>query len=145
MKTAAATVGIVLGFVALVALIWSIAFGFSWLTAGPNGKLQARQQIQSGAFRIEAYDHFFNLCQSVQTDEAALQAQYQELNGATGDDKERIKANIAGITADRASAINEYNADSTKDYTVGQFKASKLPYRLDHAFYTKGVHTECTA
>lgn len=70
------------------------------------------------------------MCAAVQSDEARLAAQRVELKSATGDDKSRVEANIAGITADRADAINQYNADAQKSYTIGQFRASGLPFTL---------------
>lgn len=77
----------------------------------------------------------------MQTDETRLAAQQTELKTAPQDDISRIQANIAGITSDRADAINEYNADAQKDYTVGQFKSSKLPYQLDQ----QEVRTTCVS
>lgn len=129
----------------LVAVVIAVTtFAIRWVTAPAKGKLDAREQIHSGGNRIQAYDHFFNLCAAVQTDEVALDAQLDQLAGASSDDeRDRIRANIAGVTADRAGAINEYNADARKDYTVGQFRASKLPYDLPTTSYTKGDRTSC--
>lgn len=134
----------VLATLALIGVVVSIIGVVRWVSAPTRGKLQAREQINSGAFRIAAYNHFFDLCAAVQSDEARLEAQYVSLSTATGEDVARIQANIAGITSDRADAVNEYNADASKDYTVGQFKSSKLPYQLD-ATYTRGDHTSCAA
>lgn len=143
MKTALAVVGSILGLFALVALIWGFSFGFGWLTAAPNGKLEARKSIQSGSSRIAAYDHFFNLCASIQTDDSRIDAQLDELAASTGDDAARVRSNISGLTADRADAINEYNADASKDYTIGQFRSSALPYHIDTAPHRKGVTISC--
>lgn len=111
--------------------IGALTFAIRWVTAGPKGQLQAREQIQSGNSRIAAYNHFFDLCAAVQTDEATIKAQQDEL--ATGPSESRrgqIHANIAALTAARAEKINQYNADARKDYTIGQFRSSGLPYTL---------------
>jgi parvulin-like peptidyl-prolyl isomerase len=148
MKT---VVGFILAFLAGFAIVVGIATlagAIQWSTADVRGKLDAREQIHaSGDYRIQAYEHFFNLCASVQTNEQSLDAQYDELNAAKDigdkDNEARILANIAGIRAARQDAINQYNADAHKDYTLGQFRASSLPYQLDTS-YKKGVHTSCT-
>lgn len=131
----------VLAVLAVAGLIAGIFFGVRWLTAPAKGKLQAREQINSGSYRIAAYDHFFDLCASVQGLEGQLAAQESALDGSTGDDRERIRANIAGIRGERAQAIADYNADASKDYTLAKFKSSKLPWRLS----SEEEKTVCTA
>lgn len=133
----------VLGLLALGIAISLIGWGVGWFAAPYQGKLEARKQINSGSFRIAAYNHFFDLCAAVQSDEASLDAQRVELASATGDDRARIEANIAGLSADRADAINQYNADAAKSYTVGQFRSSGLPWQLDSTAYHGGGHTVC--
>lgn len=129
----------------LAGVIAAVFFAVEWATAPAKGKLEARKAINSGSFRIAAYDHFFNLCASVQTDDARLDAQATELSTATGDDIQRVQANIAGLTADRAEAINEYNADARKSYTIGQFRSSQLPYQLPTDPHVKGEAISCGA
>lgn len=132
---------VVLGSVITVSL-WAAGVIF----APQIGKGEARKQINSGSFRIAAYDHFFDLCAAVQGQEAALDAQYTERTTATGDDLQRVQANIAGISAQRGRSIAQYNADARKSYTVGQFRASDLPYQLSTTAYTAGGgKTECVA
>ena len=131
----------VLGIGALVLLIGAISFGISWITAGPSGALQARQQIKSGAFRIQAYNHFFDECASVQTLDEALNESYSELKTAKGDDVTRIRINIGAQLNDRNDAANQYNADTHKNYTVGQYKSSGLPYEIGP--YQKGQVDSC--
>lgn len=134
-------VGWIAAILAVSALVAGAVWGWRYVTAPAAGKVSARQQINSGAYRIAAYNHFFDVCAAVQTDESRLAAQRAELVGASPDDASRIRANIAGISSDRADAINEYNADAAKGYTLGQFRASGLPYRLDQ---TK-EHTLCAS
>lgn len=124
--------------------------GWRYVIAGPKGQVEAREQILSGDNRIRAYNHFFDICASVQTAEQALQASLDELASAekavppNPDNVIRIQTNITGLRATRARAINQYNADASKDYTDGQFRSLALPYQLNSAAYTGGL-TSCAA
>lgn len=138
-KGTLAMVGIVLA----VLLLWVGVYAFRWVTAEPRGKLQAREAIQSGDFRIAAYNHFYDLCASVQAVEATLDASMTELETAPADDKQRIRTNITGLIGQRARSIAEYNVDARKSYTAGQFRATDLPYQLDSAAFQKGTRTLC--
>lgn len=129
------------GILAFTAIVWGISFAAGWVTAPWSGKLQARQQINSGDFRIQAYNHFFDLCASVQTlDEALNQTAVAEKTD-TGSDLSRDQINFTAQLNSRNDAANQYNADSHKGYTVGQFKAASLPYQLSP--HTKGQVTSC--
>lgn len=114
------------------------AFALEWYTIPFFGKLEARQQIQSGSSRIVNYNHFFNLCASVQALEdrqaIALTSQDQAPNDF---ERYRVSQNIAGIAGLRAEAIRQYNQDALKDYTAGQFRDSDLPYQLSGEGKTK--------
>lgn len=121
----------------LAAIIVTVAvlaiggLGWRYVIAGPKGQVEAREQILSGANRIQAYNHFFDLCAAVQTYEASIAAQRAELQTAAAADRERLNTNITALTAQRARAINQYNADARKDYTIGQFRDLSLPFQLD--------------
>jgi hypothetical protein len=131
-----------------VLLIGGVTAGL-WATgvlfADVSGKGNARKQLKSADYRITAYDHFFNLCASVQTTEQALNASFVELSGATGDDADRIRTNITGQTVARAEAVNQYNADARKSYTLGQFRSSDLPYQLPTTYRKGQEMTSCSA
>lgn len=132
--------------VALWLVLASALWGFSVATAGIYGRGEAEKRIQSAGNRIAAYDHFFNLCASVQSDEASLDAQYDRLEATTDPEKrERIETNIAALKANRLKGIFQYNADATKDYTIGQFRDSGLPYQLVPSDYDQkgAVKTTC--
>lgn len=137
----------VLGVAAIVALMIGLAWaglGMRWWFAAPAGKVAAQEQIQSAPSRIGAYNHFFDLCAAVQGKEASLDAMAVELAAATDpDDASRIRTNIAGVTAARSRTILQYNADARKDYTVGQFRDSGLPYQLAEGEHVKGRRTSC--
>jgi uncharacterized membrane protein YqiK len=51
---------------AAVLLIIVAIWGIRWISAEPRGALSARESIQSGGSRITSYNHFFDLCASVQ-------------------------------------------------------------------------------
>jgi nitrate/nitrite-specific signal transduction histidine kinase len=133
----------VLGILALIIVLLLILWGVGWVAAPWQGKLQARQQIQSGPFRIQAYNHFFDLCASVQTMEQALQQTLVAERTDKGSDLSRDRINFTAQLNDRNDAANQYNADSHKGYTVGQFKAASLPYAV--GVYQKGRVTSCGA
>jgi hypothetical protein len=109
------------------------------------GRGEARIEIQSGASRIANYEHFFNLCASVQADEASIDAQTAAMQTAiTTEDQQRFRQNLAALQANRARSIYQYNADAMKDYTSGQFRDSALPYQIPATDYQAGdVRTSC--
>lgn len=111
-------------------------------TAEIKGRGDARIEIQSAKNRIPEYNHFFDVCASVQNAESSLDAQVERAE--TDPTNPTVQANIAALKAVRMQAIHQYNADAAKSYTSGQFLASNLPYRLDDAPYN-GIHTVCTA
>lgn len=119
------------------------AFAWRWATAPARGALDAREQIQSGDFRIQAYDHFYNLCAAVQTAEAAVDATELQITTNTDpSDLNRLQINLNGQTVNRADAVNQYNADARKGYTEGQFRSASLPFTIS-THYEPGVHTSC--
>lgn len=126
-----------LALAALVAVVVAATWGWRYVTAPAKGRIEAREQINSGGTRIAAYNHFFDMCAAVQTVEQTLLAEYQERKTAdTAKDRERINTNITGLQAERARSINEYNADARKSYTIGQFRSSSLPYQLNASPFT---------
>ncbi len=56
------------------------------------------------------------------------------------DRKLQLQANLSAQQNQRFSAINQYNADARKSYTLGQFTDSAQPFKLDKTNY----NTECT-
>ena len=122
-------VGTVVGVILLLAVI---GFGIRWIVAEPEGRLEAREQtVGNGTFRLAAYDHFFSLCTSAQADGdriANLTAQQE----ATTDPvwRERLAVTITTVRNQQAATIREYNNDARRDYTVGQFRDSDLPFEI---------------
>lgn len=116
----------------VIVLLTLLGLGWRYVLAEPKGKVQAREQIQSGSSRIAAYNHFFDLCAQVQSDEATISSLNQELTtGPSESRRGQIQASLTALRSARAEKINQYNADARKDYTIGQFRSSGLPYTLD--------------
>lgn len=126
----------------VVALVLAIAIASMWIfgwgffqrsTADFRGKTEQIEKTKANAdFRIAAYDHFYNLCAAVQSEEATIRALEKELKRGPSESRvEQIYASITANEATRAENINQYNADAKKEATIGQFKASDLPYELN--------------
>ncbi len=129
----------------LAASMFVFGFGFfAQKTANFRGETQKRNQVEgSGAFRTAAYNHFFDLCAGVQSNEASIRNLQLELAGPPKPPADRVMVISASITAlrnARATGINQYNADAVKSYTVGQFRSRSLPYQLS----LTAKETSCT-
>lgn len=112
----------------IIAGIWA----FRYFTAPIRGSIGAYEQIQSEDTRIVAYNYFFNLYASIQAYPPMIKAQEESLAQTSNEDeKERIRANIAGLKSQLARSIAQYNADARKSYTIGQFRDWNLPYQIN--------------
>lgn len=120
--------GVLLALAAMAALSFAL-WGWLYGTAEIRGKVGAELKIESADNRISSYEHFYDLCAAVQGYEQALVAQAAAVTA--GANPERAAANIAGISAQRARAIAQYNADANKSYTKARFLGDTLPRRLD--------------
>lgn len=136
------------GVLAVFVLYGSLAlagWGWRWVAAPIEGAVGAREEIQSGEFRVAAYERFFNLCSAVQSHEAQLDALHAELEDADKDDLSRIRSNITGVRSQRLRLIREYNSEAARDYTTGQFRSADLPDRLTANDYPEESEgTRCT-
>lgn len=144
MKEAFGAIGCAVAAVLGIVVLVVGGYAVKYYTADVRGRIDANETIKSGDSRIANYNHFFNLCASVQTNEAQLDALSDQLRAQTPGtpDYNRVLTNITGVRAARAGAINQYNADASKSYTQGQFLSSKLPYQLPTAEYS-GAKTVC--
>lgn len=134
------------GVIALYLVIGSAVWGFGVATAGIFGRGEARKQIQSAEFRIEAYQTFFNQCGSIQ----GLEGQIDELEAQlkrfeSGSREYNITAvSLTGVKGARHQAIAKYNQDANKDYTEGQFRDRNLPHQIPDTNYPEtGGKTVC--
>lgn len=122
-------------------------FGVGWFqrsTADFRGETAALEDILADPNRrISAYEHFFDLCASVQGHEVTIRALEVELEDPATTDKraEQIRGAVTANQAARDSKILEYNVDASRDYTIGQFRDADLPHKLD----INEEETTCTA
>lgn len=134
-------VGAVVFFAAVGVVLTLVSGGTSWVTAPFRGAVDAREQtVADGDYRNATYNHFFNLCTSVQAAEDSIENLEAEVEGGVSSDREaRIKQSITAQRNVRSEAIREYNAaaqQETKDF----MKDSSLPESLVVANYD----TVCT-
>lgn len=136
-------IAIVVFFTLLSIAIWAGSSLFSYNTANIRGKVSAQNKIKAdGEYRIGAYDSFFNECASIQTIEATIRATQNELaSKPTAERREELETNITALSAARADAVNQYNADASKSYTEGQFRSSHLPFQISQTIPTEGTTT----
>ncbi|OHA75481.1 MAG: hypothetical protein A3I38_00605 [Candidatus Wildermuthbacteria bacterium RIFCSPLOWO2_02_FULL_47_10] len=134
-------VGVLVLWIVLASAIW----GFGVATAGIFGRGEAHKQIQSAANRIQAYDHFFNKCAAIQAGEARIDAllKEQKLYEPGSGDFARVSSSLTGVIIARHESIVQYNADASKDYTIGQFRDSDLPYQIPNTEYPEGGKARC--
>lgn len=140
-KVIGITVAGILAIIALSVALLYLTGTIKKETAGFRGEVDATEKIQAdGTFRIEAYNSFYDKCAAVQSDEARINALAEELEGDVSPKrKEQIGASATAVRSSRAEKINQYNADASKDWTVGQFRNNELPYELD----VNDMNTEC--
>lgn len=139
--------GAALVLVAAIAIGAMWVFGWGWFarsTAEFRGETAALEQILADPDRrITAYEHFFNLCGSIQGHEDTIRALRTELETTDPSDarREQIEGAITANQAARDQKIREYNLDARRDYTIGQFRDADLPHELD----IDTEETSCTA
>ena len=121
----------IIGFLVVMALVIGGTWAYKWYTAPIRGKIEMREQIQGKDFRRYSYEHFYDLYASYESYKDSLQAQYQVLETAEGNQENRVRQNIAALKSQMARVREEYNADSRKAKTAGQFKSWDLPKRLE--------------
>lgn len=139
------TLGLVLASLLTIAALFLIAvYGFGFLqreTADFRGETDQIEQTKANSnYRIAAYDHFYDLCGSVQSIESKIGNMQDELEGADSAQRETVlNTSITASKNKRAELITSYNADARKEATQGQFKASDLPFELSE----EGEKTVC--
>lgn len=101
-------------------------------TADYRGETEQIEQVRRNEqFRIQAYDSFFAQCAAVQTSEARINALTEELETNPSESRTgQINASLSAIKAQRASQINQYNADAA-NWQTGHFQDAALPARLN--------------
>ncbi len=122
---------IILGVIGVFILI-TFGWGWRYLTAPIEGRIGAREQIQSKEMMITAYNHFFDLYAAIKSYDITLKALDEQLIQVTDTtERNRIIATITGVKSQKGRAIQQYNADAKKSYTIGQFRDWELPYQIN--------------
>lgn len=124
------------GVLALAAIVAAVLL-IRWMAAPANGAVEQREQtIGSGAYRISAYDRFYDDCGAARTTQqnlasAKVQAQEARNEGADAGRLMQLDANVTALQNTLNGQVNSYNADARKADTRAHFRASDLPYQLD--------------
>jgi len=139
-KDALVIAGLVVAVLVVSMVIWFAANIFSQETAPFRGETSKRNQVEAnGQYRIAAYDHFKDLCATVQTDKQTITNTQGQLDLSTDPaQKQALSLFLLAQNNKLAEDVNQYNADASKSYTLGQFRDSSLPYKL----YIEG-ETQC--
>lgn len=136
------------GFIAVMVvialgLLLMLGFGvFKKETADFRGSVDQAERVEAnGAYRIAQYEHFYDLCASIQGKEATIANLTAELETASEERAEQIRATLSAVKSERERSIAQYNVDARKGETQAKFHASDLPYQLD----AKEKETKCEA
>jgi hypothetical protein len=113
-------VGAVIGFFVIIAILMVALWGFGVFTADIKGQGEAYKEIHSKEGSIDA-----NIAMLHSLDKGT-----KEYN--------RIMTNIISLQSLRHQAIQQYNAEASKDYTAGQFRDNNLPFQIEDTEYPKG-------
>lgn len=134
-------VGVIVFFAAVGVVLTLVSGGTSWVTAPFRGAVDAREEtVADGDYRNATYNHFYNLCTSVQAAEDSIENLETEVDGGVSSDREaRIHQAITAQRNARSESIREYNAASQQE-TKEFMKDSKLPVTLEVTNYD----TVCT-
>lgn len=122
--------GWVLFLVMLVVVTVSIG-ALVWLWAPWQGKIEARQQINTGTNRIAQYERFFNDCGTIQGQQDNIEAQKATVKSLHGRAHDNAVVTLSAMTYQLNRDVADYNANAAKSYTNGQFRASNLPYHIE--------------
>jgi len=139
---------VIFGGIIIFLVIFLVLFGgimaFRYFTAEIRGIVPAEERIQSADFRIYSYEYFYNQLATINAEEANYDAQYERLQTLTteSDEYNRVQRNLAAIKAHIERLKRQYNADSKKEGTRGQFRATDLPYQLDIQPHEYGRRTQ---
>lgn len=122
----------VIAFFLVVALVIGI-WVFRVATADVKGRGDTTIQTKGNAnYRIAAYDHFYDLCAAAQTMQQNAAGTQALLDAATEpSEKDRLTVTLQAQKNRLNELVNQYNADASKAGTIGQFKASDLPFVLN--------------
>jgi hypothetical protein len=102
-------------------------------TADYRGETDQIEKTRAdGSYRIQAYETFFDQCNAIAAKQQTVKQMEAELE--TTDDAQRkawLQNTLTGIKSSLNTDISRYNADAAKEDTVGNFRASGLPYKIE--------------
>lgn len=127
---------IIAGFLLIILIASMSIYGwglFSRATADFRGETGQTEQVLADAdFRIQAYDHFYELCSAIQADEGRIENMESELEqDITDKRRSELQTAVTAVRNARGEKIATYNADARREHTVGQFRANDLPFEID--------------
>ena len=92
---------VVVAIVLVAALLlgsWGTGIGWRWFKAPLEGKVEMRETVQSGDFRMHSYEQFFTLNAAIQTAEVMLDSQIALLDVFNeGSDRWAKQQNIVAV------------------------------------------------
>lgn len=132
--------------VAVLAVLFIVfAFGGNWAyryyTAPIEGAVQMQENTNTGNFRLQAYQSFYDRCGIIQSYEDSLvnlQASLQDYLSDPEVDRDmvnRLRTQVNGVENQRAREIRRYNQEARQEHSVGQFRSNDLPYQLSVTNY----------
>lgn len=127
-KTVTVMVAAMTALLLVIVGMWALTVWWApWKGAG-----DVRKQTEgNAAYRIAAYDHFYDLCAQARTLQQNADITRTLIRTATDPgEKVRQQTNLQAQRNQLNEVVNAYNADARKTTTAGQFKASDLPYTL---------------
>ncbi|MFW6246904.1 MAG: hypothetical protein ACOC22_01875 [bacterium] len=122
---------ILIGFLIFIGIIF-LSLGLRYTLAPIKGKVEQRETVESGDFRMYSYEHFHNLFGVIQANQTELETQEYLLKEAESqNERERIRSNIAGIRSQMRRNVERYNSDARQIKTRGKFRDDDLPYEIE--------------
>ena len=112
------------GSLAVVAAVILAVIYLPRLWAEPVGRTEQIVATNTGAYRTQAYEKFYDLYEQIEATDQKLSAYPAEL-----DDRQRTEC--VGLLSTRANLVSEYNAASRAEITTGQWQAPDLPSTLE--------------
>lgn len=149
MKSAMAIVGTT---ILSLAVIIGLAIGVFFLQqqvrrwiAPVEGETERIEAVNSVEFRMRAYNHFFDLCVSVQNAEQTIDNAFDTLEAVRPDVRfyNTYVLNFNAAKQARTNGVNQYNADARKDWTEGNFLDEDLPWQIGLDYQPHGRRTVC--
>lgn len=133
---ALAAIGALIIVILLIGSMWVFGYGFFIdHTANRQGESQKKELIDaSGQYRVGAYEHFFDACATIQSDQFRVTNIKEALKAdpkPTGQYLVTLQASYTAANQKFMEDVNQYNQDSRQSYTLARFKSADLPYQID--------------